>query len=256
MNLLIFEDEPLALQRIQSIIDASLPQWNTVGTAQSAKEAETLLNTGIAFDLLLCDIQLADGLSFKIFNNCKIEVPVIFITAYDQYALESFEHNCIDYILKPVQEERLMKAFGKHEHLIQNNQSVSLPNELIEQLNLYYQPKMYKKRFLAKVGSKMIFKTVEEIAYFFTEDKIVYMKEVASSKKYMINHSLEELETQLLDPNKFYRINRSIIINLESLIEMKTFHNGRLKLALNASSDTDIVVARERVTEFKNWINQ
>lgn len=256
MKLLIFEDEPLALQRIESIIQSTLPHWQTVGTAQSIKEAQTLLSSGIQYDLLLCDIQLADGLSFKIFNDHKIEVPVIFITAYDQYALESFEHNCIDYILKPIQEDRLLKAFKKHENLILKNQSDPLPEELLHQLKNYYQPKLYKKRFLAKVGSKMIFKAVEEIAYFFTEDKIVYMKEVGSSKKFMINHSLEELETQLLDPDKFYRINRSVIINLESLIEMKTYHNGRLKLALNASNDTEIVVARERVSEFKNWINQ
>lgn len=256
MKLLIFEDEPLALQRIESIIRQSLPHWQTVGTAQSIKEAESLLSSAIEYDLLLCDIQLADGLSFKIFNNHPIEVPVIFITAYDQYALESFEHNCIDYILKPIQEERLLKAFTKHENLILKNQSDVLPQKVIDQLKNYYQPKMYKKRFLAKIGSKMIFKPVEEIAYFFTEDKIVYMKEVGSSKKFMVNHSLEELETQLLDPNKFYRINRSVIINLESLIEMKTYHNGRLKLALNATDDAEIIVARERVTEFKNWINQ
>ncbi len=256
MKLLIFEDEPLALQRIKSIIQSALPHWQAVGTAQSIKEAETLLSSEIEYDLLLCDIQLADGLSFTIFNKHEIKCPVIFITAYDQYALESFEHNCIDYILKPIQESRLLKAFKKHEDLILNNQPDILPQKVIEQLNNYYQPKSYKKRFLAKIGSKMIFKPVEEIAYFFTEDKIVYMKEVGSSKKFMLNHSLEELETQLLDPNVFYRINRSVIINLESLIEMKTYHNGRLKLALNATNDTEIVVARERVTEFKNWVNQ
>jgi DNA-binding LytR/AlgR family response regulator len=256
MRLLIFEDEPLALERIQSIIQASLPHWQMVGTAQSIKEASSLLASGISYDMLLCDIQLADGLSFKIFNDLQIEVPVIFITAYDQYALESFEYNCIDYILKPIQEDRLLKAFSKHEKLIQSNQSQTLPKEIINQLHNYYQPKLHKKRFLAKVGSKIIFKPVEEIAYFFTEDKIVYMKEVGSSRKFMINHSLEELETVLLDPNMFYRINRSVIINLESLIEMKAYHNGRLKLSLNALNDTEIVVARERVSEFKNWINQ
>ncbi len=256
MKLLIFEDEPLALQRIKSIIYSSLPHWETVGTAQSIKEAEVLLSSEIDYDLLLCDIQLADGLSFSIFNKHQIKCPVIFITAYDQYALESFEHNCIDYILKPIQESRLLKAFKKHEDLIQSNQPDILPQTVIDQLNNYYQPKLYKKRFLAKIGSKMIFKPVEEVAYFFTEDKIVYMKEVGSSKKFIVNHSLEELDKQLLDPNTFYRINRSVIINLESLIEMKTYHNGRLKLALNASNDTEIVVSRERVTEFKNWINQ
>lgn len=256
MKLLIFEDEPLALQRIQSIIDLNLPDVQVTGTAQSISEACKLLKTSIAYDLILCDIQLADGLSFNIFKNNSIEKPVIFITAYDQYALQSFDHNCIDYILKPIQEDRVLKAFDKHRKLMLQNNVQGIPQSLVDQLNNYYQPKVYKKRFLAKIGTKIIFKPVENIAYFFIEDKIVYMKELGSSRKFMINHSLEELETQLLDPDKFYRINRSVIINLESLLEIKSYHNGRLKLELSAGADADIVVAREKVTEFKNWINQ
>ncbi|GAA5029519.1 DNA-binding response regulator [Marivirga lumbricoides] len=254
MNLLIFEDEPLAQERIQAIVKDQLPDWKVAGSAQSLEEAKDLLNSSLEYDLLLCDIHLADGLCFELFKQGDFKKPIIFITAYDEYALESFEHNCIDYILKPIKEERLLKAFKKHESLIGSQQSIS--KDLVNTLISHYQKRNFKRRFLAKVGSKMIFIPVEDVACFFCEDKIVYMKEIGSSKKYVINHSLDELENQLLNPDKFYRINRSIIINLESVIEIKTYHNGRLKLELNAPENLEMVVARERVTEFKNWINQ
>lgn len=255
MNLLIFEDEPLAQERIQTIVQEKLPQWNIAGSAQSLTEARALLNSSLEYDLLLCDIHLADGLCFELFKEGNLKKPVIFITAYDEYALESFEHNCIDYILKPIKEDRFLKAFHKHESLTQQHQQ-GIPKELVNTLIGHYQKRNFKRRFLAKVGSKMIFIPVEDVACFFSEDKIVYMKEIGSSKKYVVNHNLDELEKQLLDPDKFYRINRSIIINLESVIEIKTYHNGRLKLELNAPENLDMIVARERVTEFKNWINQ
>ncbi|WKK84922.2 LytTR family DNA-binding domain-containing protein [Marivirga arenosa] len=256
MKILIFEDEPLAQERIKQIIDKFRPNWEIVGTSQSIKDSRLLLQNNQSIDLIISDIHLADGNCFDVFENQNRKIPIIFLTAYDQHALQSFDHYCIDYVLKPLQEKRLIDAFEKFEELCVSQEGKSNENALLNQVIEKLNGKKFKKRFLTKVGNKMLFKEVDEIAYFYAEDKIVYLKEIGSSKKYIVNFSLEELENQLLDPSIFYRINRSVIINLEALIEMKSYHNGRLKLIVQSSDDMDLIVARERVGHFKDWINQ
>lgn len=256
MNLLIFEDEPLAQQRVMQIVQKTRPDWVISGTAQSITEAKNLLQNSSDIDLLICDIHLADGECFKIFENQHLQIPIIFLTAYDQHALESFNHYCIDYVLKPLQESRLLQAFEKYEQLCLREEKLEIETHVIQSVIEKLSSKNYKQRFLTKVGNKMLFKDIHEIAYFYAEDKIVYLKEIGTAKKYIINFSLDELEKKILDPSQFYRINRSIIINLEALVEMKTYHNGRLKLFVKSSDDLDLIVARERVGHFKEWINQ
>lgn len=255
-RLLLVEDEPLAQARISAIIRAHRPDWEIADTAQSISELEQALVFQDSFDLILCDIHLADGLSFKAFQNRKIKTPIIFITAYDEYALQSFDHNCIDYVLKPIQEDRLVQAFEKVESFGQQSAENEISPAFVAKFLDHYASKSYKKRFLTKSGSKLSFTAVQEIAFFYADGGITFLVESGSSHKYMVDHSLNELESDLLDPNKFYRINRSFIINLDNLIEMKPYHNGRLALSLNAKSEEAIVVARERVNEFKSWINQ
>lgn len=255
-HLLLVEDEPLAQARISSIIRKHRPDWVVADTVQSLDEFEKALQRLDEFDLILCDIHLADGLSFKAFQGKKITKPVIFITAYDEYALQSFDHNCIDYLLKPIQEERLVKAFEKVESMVQPQPLQGFSGEFVEKFLKHYSPKNFKKRFLTKSGNRLSFIPVEDIAFFFAESGITFLVESGSSQKFIVDHSLNELEDELLDPNKFYRINRSVIINLDNLVEMKPYHNGRLVLSLNAKSEEAIVVARERVNEFKSWINQ
>jgi two-component system, LytTR family, response regulator LytT len=256
MKVIIVEDEPLALQRIKSIIHENKPGWEIVSTAQSIKELLAIFDKGLNFDLMICDIHLADGLSFKAFKGKKIDFPIIFITAYDQYALQSFDHNCIDYVLKPIQEERLLKAFEKFENLVSNDLPTGFNEEIIEELLSKYASKNYKKRFLTKIGNKIRFVPVEDVAYFYAEGGVTFLVETGSPKKYIVDISLSDLESNLLDPLKFYRINRSMIIHLDSLVEMKPYLNGRLMLYMSSPCESDIVVARERVNEFKNWINQ
>ncbi|MFN3998372.1 LytR/AlgR family response regulator transcription factor [Algoriphagus sp.] len=255
-HLLLVEDEPLAQARISAILRKHRPSWVVADTAQSTVELSKALDNQDVFDLILCDIHLADGLSFKAFQRKKIKTPVIFITAYDEYALQSFDHNCIDYVLKPIQEERLIKAFEKVESLNTIPTSPIISVEFVEKFLQHYSQKTYKKRFLTKSGSKLSFTSVENIAFFYAEGGVTFLVESGSSNKFIIDHSLNELESDLLDPNKFYRINRSFIINLKNLMEMKPYHNGRLALSMNAKCDEAIVVARERVNEFKSWINQ
>lgn len=255
-HLLLVEDEPLAQARISSLVKKHRPDWVIAETAQSISELENALGNQEVFDLILCDIHLADGLSFKAFQRKKIKTPIIFITAYDEYALQSFDHNCIDYVLKPIQEERLIQAFEKVESLGAMPVSPVISPEFVDKFLQHYSQKTYKKRFLTKSGNKLSFTSVESIAFFYADGGITFLIESGSSNKFIVDHSLNELESDLLDPNKFYRINRSFIINLDNLIEMKPYHNGRLALSLNAKSDEVIVVARERVNEFKSWINQ
>jgi two-component system response regulator LytT len=256
MKIVIAEDEPLALQRIKSIVKEHKANWKIVATAQSIKELVFIFESGPTFDLMICDIHLADGLSFNAFKGRDIDFPIIFITAFDQYALQSFDHNCIDYILKPIQEERLLKAFDKIESLTLNEAPTNFNADFVENFLNTYSQKKFKKRFLTKAGSKIRFVPVEDVAYFYAEGGVTYLIETGSAKKYLVDFSLSDLENHLLDPMRFYRINRSMIIHLDSLVEMKPYFNGRLMLYMNAASENDIVVARERVNEFKNWINQ
>ncbi|MCS5489138.1 LytR/AlgR family response regulator transcription factor [Algoriphagus limi] len=257
MRILLVEDEPLAQQRIKSIIKKNFPEWEVVDSVQSIKSLKEHLKNAGNFDMILCDIHLADGLSFRAFSEFPdIKVPVVFITAYDQYALQSFDHNCLDYVLKPIDENRLVKALQKASKYQEKESKSKLNQELIEKLLTIYQSKTYKKRFLTKLGNKFVFIPVENIAYFYSEDGLTFLVEGDSSTRYIIDHSLNELESDLLDPLKFYRINRSMIIHLDSLVEIKPYVNGRLELAMNAKAQETMVVARERVNEFKNWINQ
>lgn len=255
-HLLLVEDDPQALARISTIIRKQRPDWVVADTAQNLSELEQALQNQGVFDLILCDIHLPEGLSFKAFQGKKITIPVIFISDYDEYALQSFDHNCIDYILKPIQEERLIKAFEKVETLAPSPIPQRFSPDFLDKFLNHYAGKNFKKRFLTKTGSRLSLISVEQIAFFYAESGVTFLVEAESSQKFIIDHSLNELETELLDPNKFYRINRSVIINLENLVEMKPYHNGRLLLSLNAKSDDLIVVARERVNEFKSWINQ
>jgi DNA-binding LytR/AlgR family response regulator len=252
MNILLVEDEPLAQQRISSILARNFPDWKILDTAQSIKEFKSAWINFPNVDLILCDIHLADGLSFQAFQDRKIEIPVIFITAYDEYALQSFDHNCIDYVLKPIDESRLVRACQK----AQQFKASPINPEFISGFLANYVQKSYKKRFLTKLGNRFSFVTVDHVSYFYSESGMTYLVENGSTQRQLIDHTLNELESVLLDPVKFYRVNRSMIINLESLVEIKPYYNGRLVLLMNSKSDEAIVVARERVNEFKNWINQ
>jgi two-component system, LytTR family, response regulator LytT len=257
MKIAIVEDEPLTLNRIRNIINAQNSDLEVVGTAQSNKELLELLNSDIQIDLLLCDIHLADGLSFNVLKDKAISFPIIFVTAYDKYALESFEHNCIDYILKPIQEERLLKAFDKVKNLKSQPLDLTQINaDFLKNMMIGYQSKEFKKRFLTKSGNKIRFVNADEIAYFYSYEGITYVYEKETKKKSIVEFTLSELESHLLDPSKFFRVSRSVIIQLDDLVEMRPYQNGRMMLMLNSQPEADIIVARDRVNDFKNWINQ
>jgi DNA-binding LytR/AlgR family response regulator len=256
MKVLIVEDEELAVERLEEMItkyDESIQIMDRLDTVKDT--VEFLRSSKQQPDLLFLDIQLADGFSFDIFDHISSTKPVIFTTAYDQYSLKAFKLNSVDYLLKPVKYKELEEALDKYKSVFgsgKTNQMVDL-SELKNLLREVKNP--YKKRFMAKHGNRLHYKAVEEIAYFYADDKIVYMLEHNSSKRFVLDYTLEELETQFLNPEKFFRINRKTIVSLDSINEIRTHPHQRLEIQLKAFQEIPMIVSREKVNSFKNWLN-
>jgi two-component system, LytTR family, response regulator LytT len=253
MKLLIVEDEAPALQRMLKLVKDAIPEAVIMGTADSILSAVQLIQKHADIELILMDIELADGRSFEIFKRVTVSCPVIFTTAYDEFALEAFKVNSIDYLLKPVDLNELQAAIVKFKTLNRGQQDYK---EQFEQLlrsftNLTPQ---FKQRFLVKVGVKLISIAVEEIALFYAADKLVYVV-TQGQQKYPIDHTLEELFT-MLNPDYFFQVNRKVIANVKSIQGIHTYFNGKLKLDLTYQIGEDVLVSREKAPEFKKWLNR
>lgn len=208
--------------------------------------------------MILMDIELSDGQSFEIFNQVDVQSTVIFTTSYDEYAIKAFKVNSIDYLLKPVQKDDLKAAFDKHKRLKAiyqsgSNESINIQS-LLHELKGQFQSKEYRKRFLVKLGQKHLPVEVEEIAYFYVEDRSIFFKTI-DNKRFIIDYSLDEIEV-MLDHSRFFRINRSFIVSIESVRQMHDYFNSRLLLTLNPSIDKDVIVSREKVNDFKKWMGK
>ncbi|HHP7242964.1 MAG TPA: LytR/AlgR family response regulator transcription factor [Cyclobacteriaceae bacterium] len=254
MNLLILEDESVALKGLEDIILRNYPHVKKLDKAQSLAEAETLLANADPYNFIISDIKLTDGLCFDLYKRISISSPIIFCTAYDHYAIEAFDYNGIAYVLKPVNEKKLIDAIDK---VMSNTRGQpAIDQNIANSLKKLFQRTDYRQRFLSKIGNRVIIKHIDEISLFHIENKLVYMNDKGTLRKYPVNFSLDELEKEHLDPSKFYRINRSVIVNLDSLIEINTIRSGRLKLTIHADKKLDLFVSRDRVSEFKDWLNQ
>lgn len=252
MKVVIIEDEPYAVDRLISLLKVVQPQTEIVATLDSIQTSTDFFeNTTDKIDLILTDVELADGLCFEIFNKVKIDFPIIFTTAYDQYAIKAFDLNSIHYLVKPVRQQDLQRALEKLTN--RNNPSVADLSALKEVLN--FRSKSYKSNFLAKNGSRFMVKHVDQISYFYTDDKLVYLVD-ASNKKYLIDNKLEELDGQALDPNNFFRVNRQFIVNIKFVELLKKYSSQRLQVFLSHGQEHEIIVSRERVSDFKNWLNK
>lgn len=239
----------LAAERLQSLIknyDASI---NVVAVLESIEESVQWLQAKPQPDLLFVDIHLSDGHSFEIFKKVNLQKPVIFTTAFDNYALDAFHLFSIDYILKPVTAEALATAMNKYKSLAAMAAvNYSLLSDAVKE-NFGTR---YKNRFLAKVGQRSFFLQADEVAYFFADNKIVYLVD-KEGNRFIINFTLEKLEP-LLDPHDFFRINRKMIIHSKAIEQVKPYFNNRLKLSLKGvKADDDIIISRERVGDFKEW---
>src|SRR5260221_577813 len=250
MNILIIEDEPQAAQRLEKLVKSILPEATILPSIDSVKKSVQWLKSNLP-DLIFMDIQLADGISFQIFDQIEIKSPVIFTTAYDEYALKAFKVNSIDYILKPVDEQELRVAIQKYERLTGSSSN----NNMMESIGLAMQmlTKKYKERFVIKVGEHLKSVETDDILFFFSLEKATFVQ-TKDGKKNILDFTMDQLE-ELLDPSKFFRINRKYIVHVKSIQDMISYTNARLKLVLKTSDDTDVIVARERVQQFKDWLD-
>lgn len=250
-RILIIEDEEAAYSRLQKMILAELPDANILPPVVSIRSAIEWFETNTAPDLIFLDVHLADGQSFEIFKETEVTSPVIFTTAYDQYALEAFKVNSIDYLLKPIKKEELKRAITKFSNLNGSGQSSLDIKKLLSALQ--GQSFSYKQRFVVKYGEHI--RTIEtvEIAYFYTENKMNFLI-TRENKRFAIDHNLDQLE-EVLDPKKFFRINRQFIIGFHSITEMLSYSKSRVLIKLNPPSKLETIVSSERSSSFKTWLD-
>lgn len=255
MKVLIIEDESLAADRIEAIVRSVEPSVQILCKLQSVKAATEYLRQSPSPDLILSDIRLLDGLSFQIFQEVPIDAPVIFTTAYDQYAIKAFEVNSVDYLLKPIQPEMLKAAIDKMKkrRLTPRQDGVDY-NEVIRLLKSKASSNEYKSRFMVRVGQKIIAISIDRIAYFFSENKLTYIIS-KDGKRLPMDQPLDEL-VSVLDPRVFFRANRQFIITFDSIAEIHPYFKGRIKLDLNPRSEEEVIISAERTPEFKRWIDQ
>jgi len=255
MKILIVEDEELAAERLAQLIREIEPDVEISGPLDTVSATVTHLNTRPVYDLIFLDIQLADGKSFSIFEECEVVTPVIFTTAYDEYALQAFELNSIDYLLKPVNREKLKLSLEKFKRLKEYFGAENPNDQLYEMIKNLKMPKSsaYKTRFLINKGDSMIPVKASDIACFYAEDKEVFLL-THDNKRHIIPHSIEELSAKL-DPQHFFRVNRQFILSSESIRKVHNYFNFKLKVEIMPDSKLEIVVSRARTAAFKAWMN-
>lgn len=251
MRILIVEDEPLAAAQLAAHISALRPEAKILAVCDTVKSAVNWINKNDAPDLAFFDIQLGDGLSFEIFEEINFEQPVIFITAFDQYAIQAFKVNSIDYLLKPIERTDLEKAILKFENRAAPKKS-GLNPEILHEIVSTLQKKNYKERFLVKVGTHLKIAESKDILYFYSFQKGTYLK-LSDGKDYLLDFSLD-LVNEMVDPGLFFRINRKYLVALQSINDVISYSNSRLKLKVKNANDDDFLVAREKVKAFKSWL--
>ncbi len=253
MRVLIIEDEVMAAERLEAMIRKAIPGVDILGILDSISSAVPWFTENEAPDLAFFDIQLADGLSFEVFEKAEVGCPVIFTTAFDEYALKAFKVNSIDYLLKPIDYDELKTAIDKYRSL-NDGQPISIPRSQDIDAVLKMLTRKYKARFVVKVGERIRSVPVEEIQCFYSMDKASYLQ-TADNRHYVMDDSLEQVEG-LVDPEKYFRVSRKFIIALEAIEDIISYSNSRLKISLKQPAEEDIIVSREKVKEFKGWLER
>ena len=250
MRIIIIEDEKPAARLLQRKVERL--GYSVKQLLHSVEESITWLSANNHPDLIFIDIQLSDGLSFEIFEKIKLDSAIIFTTAYDQYALQAFKLNSVDYLLKPIDENELAQAFEKYKtHFSkQNNHNnfEAIKSLFLNQSNI----QNFKKRFTVKIGEHLKIINTEDIECIYSENKGTYIH-TFENRDYLIESTLEQIEKEL-NANDFFRINRKFIIQLKAVKDIIIYRNSRLKLLTQTYKGEDIIVARERVQDLKNWI--
>lgn len=254
MKILIIEDEELAVKKLQKTLAATAANAEIVGTTDSIKSSVEWLQQNAAPDLILMDIELADGQSFEIFNQTEVKSPVIFTTSYDEYALKAFKVNSVDYLLKPVQKEELQAALNKFTKLRSGTRADINIDGLVKELQQKLQQKEYRKRFLVKHAQKLVSIEVDDIAYFYSDGRLNFFK-TTDNRKFVVDYTMDELE-EMLDPEKYFRISRSFYVSINSVEKIDEYFGNRLILGVKPAVDKEALVSREKVTDFKKWLGK
>lgn len=251
MNVLIIEDEKPAarrLNRMLAALDIEVQQM-----LHSVEESLNWLQNNPHPDLIFLDIQLSDGLSFEIFEEIEVKSAIIFTTAYDEYALKAFKLNSIDYLLKPIDDDELGAAVNQFKKQQPKQSDVQVNLDDIRKLLINPVDRKFKKRLSIKVGQHIKIIHIDEIECFYSENKSTYIH-TKENRNYLLDNSLENWQEQL-DPENFFRVNRTFIVHMNAIKDIVAYSNSRLKLILHSYKDSEIIVSRERVKDFKNWID-
>jgi DNA-binding LytR/AlgR family response regulator len=252
MNILIVENEIPAADKLVKLLKKTDRSIMVMGVVETVEEAINRLQMRPLPDLILMDIQLDDGLCFEIFETIEVDTPVIFTTAYDDYTLKAFKVNSIDYLLKPIDEKSLVSALEKFKKLYYNDKD-PFKRDFRQLINEFRN--QYKSRFLIKIGEKFRSVPTGEISHFHISERSVFLSDF-QGKDYGIDYSLDQIQA-ILDPRKFFRINRECIVNIDSISLMHSYSSSRLQVSLKNREQNDyFVVSREKVTEFKKWIDK
>ena len=249
-RVLIIEDEQLAAEKLQMLIGKIDPQMQVAAVLTTVSDSIRWL-TGNTADLIFLDINLADDISFKIFDQVEVDTPIIFTTAYDQYAIRAFKQNSLDYVLKPVTEEDLRSSIAKYQKYRARNNDYG--EKLKTLLTRYLPDQNYKSRILISYGGKIKSVDVDDVAYFYAFERGVYLRSF-DDKTYLTDDTLDALQ-EALNPKVFYRLNRRYIVNIKAITEIHKFSTRRLKVNLMPPPQFDAIVPADKITALKAWLN-
>jgi len=255
MKVLIIEDEPFAAEELRRLLDLCVPGTDVLGVFDTVEDSVVWLRENPEPDLIFMDIQLADGLSFEIFKQVDVSSPIVFTTAFDNYAIQAFKLNSIDYLLKPIEEEALLGSLRKFESLKKTlvREKSYLNSSQVESLLTAHQ-REFKSRFVIKSGDRIRHVSVEDIAYFYSSDDYTYLVTL-EKKKFIIDYTLDDL-INVLNDKEFFRLSRKYIARIHSIKEVNKYFNSRLKVFLEPPTEDEILISRARVPGFMSWLEK
>lgn len=248
MKVLIIEDEPRAANQMKRMLSTCAPEALILQVLDTVEDSKAWLSREHQADLIFMDIQLADGISFEIFDTVQVDTPIIFTTAFDQYAIQAFRVNSLDYLLKPIQEVDLNRALDK----FRKSQTPVLNTDILQQLMITMQPTKKRSSVLVKDGSGHISLSIADILYLYSEDSITFA--VTATKRYIVEETIDQFYATL-DAGLFSKINRGQVVSRSAVIKIEPYFNHRVKLQVQNPRDQEFVVSRARSSEFKTWMN-
>lgn len=252
MKVLIIEDEALAADRLLKLVTDAEPNTVILGKLESVRSVVNWFNTNAMPDLIFMDVQLADGLCFEIFDKVMIDTPVIFTTAYNEYALKAFKVNSIDYLLKPIDKDELQNAIAKFKKQATAGSSTSHIDALILNKVKTMLQNPYKTRFVVRIGEHIKAVSVDEISFIYSSEKSTLIRTV-SGRDFALDGSIDQIVNEM-DPAKFFRVSRKYLVAVDHVSDIIAYSGSRLKLIMKGIENDEIIVSREKVAEFKKWL--